>query len=39
VSILAELTAVRYGWRIPEPVFEGRATAGVEAGCAILGQT
>ena len=25
VSILAELTAVRYGWRIPEPVFEGKA--------------
>lgn len=23
VSILAELTAVRYGWRIPEPVFVG----------------
>ncbi|MCC7152515.1 MAG: XdhC family protein [Rubrivivax sp.] len=28
VSILAELTAARYGWRIPEPVFVGRgATA------------
>ncbi|MCZ2440658.1 MAG: XdhC family protein [Burkholderiales bacterium] len=24
VSILAELTAARYGWRIPEPVFVGR---------------
>ncbi len=35
VSILAELTAVRYGWRIPEPVFEGRALAGVDAGCVL----
>ena len=33
VSILAELTAVRYGWRIPEPVFEGRAAPAVAAGC------
>ena len=32
VAILAELTAVRYGWRIPEPVFEGRAPV-VEPGC------
>jgi xanthine dehydrogenase accessory factor len=35
VSILAELTAVRYGWRIPEPVFEGRAELRVEAGCVV----
>jgi len=37
VSILAELTAVRYGWRIPEPVFEGRAalTAAAAAGCVV----
>lgn len=35
VSILAELTAVRYGWRIPEPVFEGAGPAGPEAGCAV----
>ncbi len=34
VSILAELTAVRYGWRIPEPVFEGQAPR-VEAGCVV----
>jgi xanthine dehydrogenase accessory factor len=33
VSILAELTAVRYGWRIPEPVFLGAGSAVVEAGC------
>jgi xanthine dehydrogenase accessory factor len=33
VSILAELTAVRYGWRIPEPVFEGAGPASPEAGC------
>jgi xanthine dehydrogenase accessory factor len=32
VSILAELTAVRYGYRVPEPVAV-RAQAGVEAGC------
>jgi xanthine dehydrogenase accessory factor len=32
VSILAELTAERYGWRIPEPVFLGAGPA-VEAGC------
>jgi xanthine dehydrogenase accessory factor len=35
VSILAELTAVRYGWRIPEPVFMGAAETGPEAGCAV----
>ncbi|MBK7261314.1 MAG: XdhC family protein [Rubrivivax sp.] len=35
VSILAELTAARYGWRIPEPVFVGRPGPGVEAGCVI----
>jgi len=27
VSILAELTAVRYGWRIPEPVFTGSSAS------------
>jgi xanthine dehydrogenase accessory factor len=32
VSILAELTAVRYGYLIPEPV-ELKAQAAVEAGC------
>jgi xanthine dehydrogenase accessory factor len=32
VSILAELTAVRYGFRVPEPV-PLRSQAGVEAGC------
>ena len=32
VSILAELTAVRYGYRVPEPVMV-RAQALVEAGC------
>jgi len=38
VSILAELTAVRYGWRIPEPVFLGdglTGPTGPEAGCAV----
>jgi len=35
VSILAELTAVRYGWRIPEPVYEGGGPASVEAGCVV----
>ncbi len=33
VSILAELTAVRYGYRVPEPVMV-RPQAVVEAGCA-----
>ena len=33
VSILAELTAVRYGYRVPEPV-PVKAQAAVEAGCA-----
>ena len=33
VSILAELTAVRYGYRVPEPVAL-KAQAAVEAGCA-----
>lgn len=33
VSILAEMTAVKYGYRIPAPVPVGTA-AGVEAGCA-----
>lgn len=33
VSILAELTAVRYGYRVPEPVAV-RAQAQVDAGCA-----
>lgn len=32
VSILAELTAVRYGFRVPEPV-AARAQALIEAGC------
>ena len=32
VSILAELTAVRYGWQIPEPIFMGNAPV-VPAGC------
>jgi xanthine dehydrogenase accessory factor len=32
VSILAEVTAVRYGYRIPEPVVV-RAGGSVEAGC------
>jgi xanthine dehydrogenase accessory factor len=35
VSILAELTAVRYGWRIPEPVFTGSSDAHPEAGCVV----
>ncbi len=34
VSILAELTAVRYGYRVPEPVALKPALA-VEAGCAL----
>lgn len=34
VAILAELTAVRYGWRIPEPVPPARAGA-AEPGCEI----
>jgi xanthine dehydrogenase accessory factor len=33
IGILAELTAVRYGYRIPAPVATG-AVAAVEAGCA-----
>jgi xanthine dehydrogenase accessory factor len=33
VSILAELTAVRYGYRVPEPVAV-KAQAAIEAGCA-----
>jgi xanthine dehydrogenase accessory factor len=36
VSILAELTAVRYGYWVPEPVVVG-AAAVVEAGCAVTG--
>ncbi len=35
VSILAELTAVRYGWRIPEPVFEGQAEQRTQPGCVV----
>lgn len=35
VSILAELTAVRYGWHIPEPVFIGGDVPAVEAGCVV----
>ncbi len=34
VSILAELTAVRYGYRVPEPVLV-RAQAAVQAGCVV----
>ena len=34
VSILAELTAVRYGFRVPEPV-PVKAQVPVEAGCAV----
>ncbi|HXF45792.1 MAG TPA: XdhC family protein [Burkholderiaceae bacterium] len=34
VSILAEMTAVKYGYRIPPPVAL-QAAAGVEAGCAV----
>lgn len=36
VSILAELTAARYGWTIPEPFYTGHndSPQGVEAGCA-----
>ena len=34
ISILAELTAVRYGFRIPAPVAL-RASQAAEAGCAI----
>jgi xanthine dehydrogenase accessory factor len=34
VSILAELTAVRYGYRVPEPE-PPSAAPGVEAGCAL----
>jgi xanthine dehydrogenase accessory factor len=33
VSILAELTAVRYGYRVPDPV-PVKAQAAVDAGCA-----
>jgi xanthine dehydrogenase accessory factor len=32
ISILAELTAVRYGYRIPEPIALGN-TPGIAAGC------
>lgn len=35
VSILAELTAVRYGWQIPEPVFLGQGPAQAQAGCVL----
>ena len=33
VSILAELTATRYGYRIPEPVPVGTAAGSAQAGC------
>ena len=33
VSILAELTAVRYGYRVPEPVTVKTAASVAEAGC------
>ncbi|MBQ0943622.1 XdhC family protein [Ideonella sp. 4Y16] len=35
VSILAELTAIRYGWEIPEPRFVGGAATSVTAGCVV----
>ncbi len=35
VSILAELTAARYGWRIPDPVFEGRFEPQPAPGCTV----
>lgn len=35
VSILAELTAVRYGYRIPAPVQVNAAGPSAEAGCSI----
>ena len=35
VSILAELTAVRYGYRVPEPVALATAAPAVEAGCVV----
>jgi xanthine dehydrogenase accessory factor len=35
VSILAELTAVRYGYAVPEPVVVRGAGASAEAGCAV----
>jgi xanthine dehydrogenase accessory factor len=35
VAILAELTAVRYGFRIPEPVPVGGVTASAPAGCSV----
>jgi xanthine dehydrogenase accessory factor len=34
VSILAELTAVRYGYRVPDPVAVGQQAV-VEAGCVV----
>jgi xanthine dehydrogenase accessory factor len=38
VSILAELTAVRYGFRVPEPVAVGEVAA-VDAGCVRAGPS
>jgi xanthine dehydrogenase accessory factor len=35
VSILAELTAVRYGYRVPEPVAVSGPALQAEAGCAL----
>jgi len=35
VSILAELTAIRYGWEIPEPRFVGGGPATTTAGCVV----
>jgi xanthine dehydrogenase accessory factor len=35
VSILAELTAERYGWQIPEPRFVGGGPAAATAGCVV----
>jgi xanthine dehydrogenase accessory factor len=35
VSILAELTAVRYGYRVPEPVAMASTAPTIEAGCSV----
>ena len=35
VSILAEMTATKYGYRIPTPEAIGERAAAVEAGCAV----
>jgi xanthine dehydrogenase accessory factor len=38
VSILAELTAVRYGYWVPEPVVVGEHAASIDPGCALGSQ-